>query len=101
MHPHSRILVEAHLTDVMLPRPTSHSTALGPGVTGPSLAHPGPGTVDVLASNAMQFPSAGGKPFVVQYEAHSRAGRPRQHTQCADLTCSCTPCQLSCSSWRD
>ena len=67
----------------MLPRPTSHSAALGPGVTGPSLAHPGPGTVDVLASNATQYPSAGGKPFVVQPEAHSHAGRPRQHTQCA------------------
>ena len=67
----------------MLPRPTSHSTALGPGVTGPSLANPGPGTVDVLASNATQYPSAGGKPFVVQPDAHSHAGRPRQHTQCA------------------
>lgn len=62
-----------------MPRPTSHSAALGPGVTGPSLANPGAGSVGQLASNAVQFPSNGSHPFVVQ-NGHGKCGN-RQHTQ--------------------
>lgn len=70
-------------TASMFIRPTSHSTALGPGCTGPSLAHYTPDKLDAYSGPSLQQPLAGGAPFLVdaQAAAASHAGSdPRKHT---------------------
>ena len=67
----------------MFVRPTSHSSALGPGCAGPSLAHYTPDKLDASSGPSLQQPLAGGAPFLVdaQAAAASHAGSdPRKHT---------------------
>ena len=64
----------------MLPRPTSHSSAIGPGVAGPSLAIPSSFTLEPSSNNKVQMPLSGGKPFCVQ-PADASGRDPNQHTQ--------------------
>ena len=66
----------------MLPRPQSHSAALGPGCTGPSLANPTPlGLEPRPVRHASQAPACGAEAFVVDPVALAN-GQPRKHTQC-------------------
>ena len=73
----------------MLPRPTSHSSALGPGVAGPSLLQ---SHVDYEAVERMRpkhsamEPLSGNALFAVEPEAIASAttqsgGEPHKHTQ--------------------
>ena len=62
----------------MLPQPSKHSKALGPGVTGPELLVPTPHTVEQPPSHKAHQPLSGGQPFCV--DAAAAAGS-RQHTQ--------------------
>ena len=67
----------------MFVRPTSHSSALGPGCAGPSLAHYTPDKLDASTGPSLQQPLAGGAPFMVDAHAAaaSHAGSdPRKHT---------------------
>jgi len=65
----------------MLPRQSSHSAAIGPGVTGGPLAHPTPVNVEQQHQrNAPQAPTCGSEAFVVDPSAVP-AGDFRKHTQ--------------------
>jgi hypothetical protein len=65
----------------MLPRQSSHSTAIGPGCTGGPLAHPTPPGADQQHQrNAPQAPACGAEAFVVDPVALA-GGEPRKHTQ--------------------
>ena len=66
----------------MLPRPTTHSAALGPGCAGPSLANPTPVGLEPQqhVRHASQAPSCGAEAFVVDPAALAH-GQPRKHTQ--------------------
>jgi hypothetical protein len=65
----------------MIPRQSSHSAAIGPGVTGGSLAHPTPVYAEQQHQrNAPQAPTCGNEAFVVDPSAIP-AGGHRQHTQ--------------------
>lgn len=67
----------------MFPRPTSHSPALGPGCTGPSLAHYVPEGADSTSKPTIQQPLSGAAGFLVdpQVAATSRSGQePWKHT---------------------
>lgn len=63
----------------MIPVPTSHSHALGPGVAGPELAVPTPHVIDRPPQHAPQLPAGGGQPFLVDPVAMT--GSSKQHTQ--------------------
>lgn len=62
----------------MQPRPQSHSAALGPGCTGPSVANPTPLAFDQQRQVA-QAPSCGAEAFAVDPAALAN-GQPRKHT---------------------
>lgn len=64
----------------MLPRPTSHSKALGPGVAGPELAVATSAVLDAPPRPTPQQPLSGAENFMVDPVALDSAG-PRQHTQ--------------------
>ena len=68
----------------MLPRPTSHSAALGPGVAGPALAVPTPLAADPQARPAgpppPHVPLCGSEAFAVDPAALAGGGEPRRHT---------------------
>lgn len=65
----------------MLPRPTSHSKALGPGVAGPELAVATSAVLDAPPRPSPQQPLSGAENFMVDPVALSDAAGPRQHTQ--------------------
>lgn len=67
----------------MLPRPQTHSKALGPGVTGPDVHLPEPPVCWQRPLNSAQHPSCGSAPFLVDPAALS-AGN--QHTQMPYVT---------------
>lgn len=64
----------------MLPRPSSHSAAIGPGCAGPAVALPTPAGQDFARgpAHAAQVPSSGSAAFVVDPAA---LADHRQHTQ--------------------
>jgi 20S proteasome subunit beta 7 len=64
----------------MIPRPTSHSKALGPGVAGPELAVATSAVLDAPPRPSPQQPLSGAENFMVDPVALSDAGS-RQHTQ--------------------
>lgn len=64
----------------MLPRPTSHSKALGPGVAGPELAVATSAVLDAPPRPSPQQPLSGAENFMVDPVALDAAGS-RQHTQ--------------------
>lgn len=64
----------------MLPRPTSHSKALGPGVAGPELAVATSAVLDGPPCPTPQQPLSGSENFMVDPVALANAGH-RQHTQ--------------------
>lgn len=63
----------------MLPRPTSHSKALGPGVAGPELAVATSAILDRPPQPSPQNPLCGADSFMV--DPHSINDPARQHTQ--------------------
>lgn len=63
----------------MLPRPTSHSKALGPGVTGPELAYATSAVLDRPPQPGAHLPLTGAQPFAVDPAA--MAQDHRQHTK--------------------
>mmetsp|Transcript_32829 Transcript_32829/g.72515 ORF Transcript_32829/g.72515 Transcript_32829/m.72515 type:complete len:292 (+) Transcript_32829:183-1058(+) len=67
----------------MIPRPSSHSKALGPGVTGPELLVPCPTVVERPPQPTPQQPICGALPFSVDpANLHSSdLSDPRQHTK--------------------
>lgn len=65
----------------MLPRPTSHSKALGPGVAGPELAVATSAVLDGPPRPTPQQPLSGSENFMVDPVALADAAGPRQHTQ--------------------
>ena len=65
----------------MLPRPTTHSKALGPGVAGPELAVPTSAVLDLPPQPTAQRPLSGAQPFSVDPSLVESADGPRQHTQ--------------------
>mmetsp|Transcript_29009 Transcript_29009/g.53308 ORF Transcript_29009/g.53308 Transcript_29009/m.53308 type:complete len:282 (-) Transcript_29009:240-1085(-) len=60
----------------MIPIPSSHSKALGPGVTGPELCIPTSAQLERPIVATPQIPLCGAKPFMVSTSAESK-----QHTQ--------------------
>lgn len=64
----------------MIPRPTSHSKALGPGVAGPELAVPTSAVLDAPPKPTAQQPLSGADPFAVDPKT-AAAADPRQRTQ--------------------
>jgi hypothetical protein len=62
----------------MLPRPTTHSKALGPGVAGPELLVATSAVLDRPPAHSAHQPLTGAAPCVVDPAA---LGDPRQHTQ--------------------
>ncbi|GLC46596.1 hypothetical protein PLESTB_001221700 [Pleodorina starrii] len=62
----------------MLPRPTSHSKALGPGVAGPELAVATSAVLDRPPQPGAHLPLSGAAPCAVDPAA---LGDPRQHTK--------------------
>ncbi len=69
----------------MIPRPQSHSKALGPGVTGPELLQPVSAIVERPPAHEAVNPLCGAQAFVVDPQAlpqSVQAGHePRQHTK--------------------
>lgn len=69
----------------MLPRPSSHSKALGPGVTGPELLVPCPAVSERPPQPMAQQPSCGSHTFMVDPAqvgmVQPGASDPRQHTK--------------------
>lgn len=68
----------------MIPRPQSHSKALGPGVTGPELLVPTSAVLERPPQPQPQQPSAGGHAFMVDPKtvpAANGADPTRQHTK--------------------
>ncbi|GAX82394.1 hypothetical protein CEUSTIGMA_g9822.t1 [Chlamydomonas eustigma] len=71
----------------MIPRPQSHSHALGPGVTGPELLVPTSALLERPPAPTPLTPSCGGHAFMVdplqlhEASSHGDAGGPRQHTK--------------------
>lgn len=65
----------------MLPRPTTHSKALGPGVAGPELAVATSAVLDRPPQPTAQRPLSGAQPFSVDPSLVESADGPRQHTQ--------------------
>lgn len=67
----------------MIPRPQSHSKALGPGVTGPELLHAVSAVVERPPQNTPLAPSCGAQPFLVDPSSMEAAAAhdPRQHTK--------------------
>ncbi|KAK9804889.1 hypothetical protein WJX72_010345 [[Myrmecia] bisecta] len=70
----------------MLARPTSHSSALGPGCAGPSLANPV--SFDAPPKHQAQQPTSGAAPFMVEPSAlaHQGGGEPTKRTQVPYVT---------------
>ena len=70
----------------MLPRPPSHSPALGPGCAGPPLAQFQAATCDPPAGPSLQQPSCGAQAFIVEPSAAaSLLGEARKHTEWVQL----------------
>jgi hypothetical protein len=65
----------------MLPRPTTHSKALGPGVAGPELAVATSAVLDRPPQPSAQQPLSGAQAFSVDPSLVESADGPRQHTQ--------------------
>ena len=70
----------------MLPRPSSHAPAIGPGCAGPAVAHPTPVGLDFQQQqpgHRPQAPTCGAEAFMVDPAALAAAGGGghRQHTQ--------------------
>lgn len=69
----------------MIPRPQSHSKALGPGVTGPELLQPVSAIVERPPENAEVHPACGAQSFLVDPQVLPQAVQaghePRQHTK--------------------
>lgn len=65
----------------MLPRPTTHSKALGPGVAGPELAVATSAVLDRPPVATAQRPLSGAQAFCVDPSLVESADGPRQHTQ--------------------
>lgn len=66
----------------MLPRLSSHSAALGPGVTGGPLAHPIPVLAEQqITRHAALAPTSGSEALIVDPAALSSNGGHRKHTQ--------------------
>jgi hypothetical protein len=65
----------------MLPRPTTHSKALGPGVAGPELAVATSAVLDRPPAPSAQRPISGAQAFSVNPSLVESADGPRQHTQ--------------------
>lgn len=66
----------------MLPRQSSHSAAIGPGVTGGPLAHPIPVSAEHSHQrNAPLQPVSGNEAFVVDPAALVASKGHKQHTQ--------------------
>lgn len=65
----------------MLPRPTTHSKALGPGVAGPELAVATSAVLDRPPQPSAQRPLSGAQAFSVDPSLVESADGPRQHTQ--------------------
>lgn len=69
----------------MIPRPQSHSKALGPGVTGPELLNPTSALLERPPVPTAQQPSCGGHSFMVDPHAVPGAAMAmdptRQHTK--------------------
>ena len=64
----------------MLPRQSSHSAAIGPGVTGGPFSHPTPLSAEQQHQrHAPLAPASGNEAFVVD-PAAILAGEPRKHT---------------------
>jgi len=70
----------------MLPRPTTHSKALGPGVNGPELAVPTSAVLDRPPQPTAQRPLSGAQAFSVDPSLVESADGPRQHTQVPYVT---------------
>jgi 20S proteasome subunit beta 7 len=70
----------------MLPRPTTHSKALGPGVAGPELAVATSAILDRPAEPQAQRPLSGAQPFSVDPSLVESADGPRQHTSTPYVT---------------
>ncbi|DBB18528.1 hypothetical protein WJX82_008712 [Trebouxia sp. C0006] len=71
----------------MYARSTSHSTALGPGCVGPSLAIPNPANLQEQHGYTPQVPTCGAAPFMVDPAALAPSdGEPRKHTQTPYVT---------------
>ncbi|KAK9823028.1 hypothetical protein WJX81_000462 [Elliptochloris bilobata] len=69
----------------MLPVPTSHSPALGPGCAGPSLAYASASTRSDIAPPSAQQPCCGSEPFMVDPSAAAGLGL-RRHTDTPYVT---------------
>lgn len=67
----------------MIPRPSTHSKALGPGVTGPELCVPTSAPLERPPQPQAQFPLSGAAPFMV--DLHT-ASDPHQHTKMPYVT---------------
>lgn len=65
----------------MLPRPTTHSKALGPGVVGPELAVPSSHPLALPPGAHPQVPLSGAQPFMVDPSMVDASGGHRQRTQ--------------------
>ena len=65
----------------MLPTPTSHSPALGPGCAGPTLAFASASVRSDSMHPSAQHPTCGSEPFMVDPSAAAAQG-PRRHTEC-------------------
>jgi 20S proteasome subunit beta 7 len=71
----------------MLPRPLSHSHALGPGVAGPELLIPTPYAIDRPPQHSAQHPLSGAIPFCVDHKAIDAAfADPKHRTQTPYVT---------------
>lgn len=69
-----------------MPRPQSHSKALGPGVTGPELAVATSAVLERPPGHYAAFPLSGAQPFLVDPSALPGAGDPHQHTKSPYVT---------------
>ena len=68
----------------MIPRPTSHSKALGPGVAGPELLYAQSAIIDRPPAPTPLQPTCGAQSFMVDGAALEKAdcaADPRQHTK--------------------
>ena len=75
----------------MIPRPSTHSKALGPGVTGPELLVPTSAKLERPPGHTAQQPSCGAHSFMVdpsQVGSNPQPGAsdPRQHTKSPYVT---------------
>lgn len=65
----------------MIPRPATHSKALGPGVTGPELLQAQAAVVERPPAQETIHPSCGAKEFGLDPEVAGSSLNPRQHTK--------------------